>query len=145
MPTPIFVDYFMSPIRDSAMVQVAITAALILIAMDIIFGGYNAARKGEFQSRVMREGLMHKATECCIVIIGDIMDALVLAGIEIPTPIGDMAVQGLVTLGFCLFILWMEFTSLMEIFAGIYPKLAEMKPFQILASVGNVKIGGTDE
>lgn len=141
METLTLIDYFTSAIRDNGVVQVALISALLLMALDVVFGGWNAAAHGEFASRKMREGLQHKVVECALIIVGVIMDALVMSGVQLPEPLsGAIAIDGLVTLGICLGLVWLEFASLMEIWADMNPKLAKTKLFQILSSVNVISI-----
>ena len=125
---PEFIDIYMSPVRDNPIVQAMLFAVLILIFCDMIFGIVNACSHHEFSSKKLREGLVHKTGELCLVIIGVVIDGLIFAGI-------DMGVSGPI-LGVILFsIIFMEIGSLMEIAAQLNPDLQAIKAFKLLASV----------
>ena len=125
---PEFIDIYMTPVRDNPIIQAMLFAVLILILCDMIFGIANACAHHEFSSTKLREGLMHKTGELCLVIIGVVIDGLIFAGI-------DMGVSGPI-LGVILFsIIFMEIGSLMEIAAQLNPDLQAIKAFKLLSTV----------
>lgn len=126
--TPTFLDVFMAPVRDNGAIQAALIGLLALIVLDFAFGLLNACMKGEYSSKVMREGLGHKCTELGYVLVGIIADGLIFAGL-------DIGLSGPV-LGFIIgWLCIMEIGSLLEIFAKINPKLQESPIGKVLASV----------
>lgn len=125
---PLFIDVFLAPVRDNAIVQAAMFALLILILCDILFGATNALMKHCFSSKVMREGIAHKMSELGFVIIGIIIDGLFFAGM-------NLGFNGPI-LGFIVgFLCVMEIGSLLEIIADMNPKLKDNKLFKMLESV----------
>jgi len=137
---PFFLDVFLQPVRDNPQAQVAICAVLLLIALDIIFGLMNAFIHKEYSSQKMREGIAHKAIELLFVMLGVILDATIIAGI-------DLGYTAPVLTTICVYELVMEIGSLMETSVKIWPHLGETPVFKFLASVHvlDVKeIGGTD-
>lgn len=129
---PIYLDVFLSPIRDNNVIQAAIVGLLALMVLDFVFGIANACIKGEYSSAKMREGLGHKCTELGYVAVGIIADGLIFAGL-------DIGITGPV-LGFIIaYLCVMEIGSLLEIFAKINPDLANSPVFKLLesANVGN--------
>lgn len=125
---PTFLDAFLSPIRDSTAAQVGITAVLILMALDIVFGLANAIAKGEYESRKMREGIAHKCAELGFILVGIIADATIIGGVDI-----GFSAPVLVTV--CVYLAVMEIGSLLETFAKMNPQLAKSPLFKLLASV----------
>lgn len=125
---PEFIDIYMTPVRDNPIIQAMLFAVLILILADMVFGIINACAHHEFSSKKLREGLMHKTGELCIIIIGVVIDGLIFAGI-------DMGVSGPI-LGVILgSIIFMEIGSLMEIAAQLNPELQAIKAFKLLSTV----------
>ena len=125
---PTFLDAFLSPIRDSTAAQVGITAVLILMVLDIVFGLANAIAKGEYESSKMREGIAHKCAELGFILVGIIADATIIGGVDI-----GFTAPVLVTV--CVYLAVMEIGSLLETFAKMNPQLAKSPLFKLLASV----------
>ena len=125
---PAFLDAFLAPVRDSTAAQVGITAVLILMALDIVFGLANAIAKGEYQSSKMREGIAHKCAELGFILVGIIADATIIGGVDI-----GFTAPVLVTI--CVYLAVMEIGSLLETFAKMNPQLAKSPLFKLLASV----------
>lgn len=121
------IDVFLSPVRDCFPAQVAITALLLLIALDWIFGISNALIKHEFSSQKMREGIGHKCSELGFILVGIIADAMVFAGL-------DLGFNGPVLTVIAVYLCVMEIGSLLEIFAKINPDIANSSVFELLAS-----------
>lgn len=126
--TPAFIDAFLAPVRDSTAAQVGITAVLILMALDIIFGLANAIAKGEYESRKMRDGIAHKCAELGFILVGIVADATIIGGVDI-----GFSAPVLVTI--CIYLAVMEIGSLLETFAKMNPQLAKSPLFKLLASV----------
>lgn len=125
---PEFIDVYMTPVRDNPVIQAMLFGVLILILADMVFGISNACAHHEFSSTKLREGLMHKTGELCLVIVGVVIDGLIFAGI-------DMGISGPI-LGVILgSIIFMEVGSLMEIAAKLNPDLQAIKAFKLLADV----------
>lgn len=124
----LLLEAFVSPIRDCFPAQVAVTALLILILLDWIFGIGNALMKKEFSSEKMRQGIGHKCSELGFVVVGVVMDAMIMSGL-------DLGFQGPILTTITLYLCVMEIGSLMEIFAKINPQLGESPAFKLLATV----------
>lgn len=125
---PIFVDVFMSPIRDNPQNQAALFAFLLLVLLDVVFGVSNALSKKDFSSTTLREGILHKVSEFGIVAVGVIVDGLLFAGL-------DLGFNGPVLAFFLVCLIVMELGSIMELLAEMNPDLANNKAFKLLASV----------
>lgn len=125
---PYFLDVFIQPVRDNAQAQVAICAVLLLIVLDVLFGLINAIMHHEYSSGKMREGIAHKAVEIGFVLLGVIIDATIIAGVDI----GFTAPALLVV---CVYIIVMEVGSILETSVKIWPALADQPLFRFLSSV----------
>lgn len=124
----LLIEAFLSPIRDCFPAQVAVAALLILILLDWIFGIGNACMKHEFSSEKMRLGIGHKCSELGFVVVGIVMDAMIMSGL-------DLGFQGPILTTIALYLCIMELGSLLEIFAKINPALGNSPAFKLLASV----------
>lgn len=125
---PAFLDAFLAPVRDSTAAQVGITAVLVLMALDIVFGLSNAIAKGEYQSSKMREGVAHKCAELGFILVGIIADATIIGGV-------DLGFSAPVLVTVCIYLAVMEIGSLLETFAKMNPQLAKSPLFRMLATV----------
>lgn len=125
MQIPIYLDVFLSPIRDSVPAQVAICAALLLICADIVFGVIGAAMRHEFSSQKMREGIGHKCAELGLLFVGLIADGCLLGGV-------DLGFKSAVLPFAAGYVCVMEIGSLMEIFARMNPELKDSPAFKLL-------------
>lgn len=125
MNPPIFIDVFISPLRDSTIAQVAVTAVFLLILLDVLFGVLNACLKKEFDSSVMRAGIGHKCAEIGMLIVGIIADACFTSGF-------DIGYNAPVFTGIAALICIFEIGSLMETFTKLNPELAKTPVFAIL-------------
>ena len=126
--TPTFLDAFLAPVRDSTAAQVGITAVLVLIVLDIVFGLVNAVSKGEYESSKMREGIAHKCAELGFILVGIVADATIIGGV-------DLGFTAPVLVTICVYLCLMEIGSLLETFAKMNPQLANSPLFRLLASV----------
>lgn len=135
--TPVFVDAFLAPIRDSGAAQVGITAVLVLIALDIIFGLGNALSKHEYSSEKMRQGIGHKCAELGFILVGVVVDATIIGGF-------DLGFSAPVLVTICVYIALMEIGSLLETFALMNPQLAGSPLFRLLDSVTSHEEGEDD-
>lgn len=128
MTFPVFLDAFLSPVRDSTVAQIGITAVFILILLDIIFGLANALWQKKYSSEVMRQGIGHKCAELGFILVGLIVDATIVGGF-------DLGFQAPVLITICVYICLMEIGSLLETFADMNPQLANSPLFKLLDSV----------
>lgn len=124
------VDIFIYPVLHDQAAQVLIVASVIFMMLDVIFGAINASMKGQFSSSIMREGIGHKCSELAFIVVGIIIDAVISTGVTFPLNVDEPILKVI-----CIGILIMELGSLMEIWAKMNPKLANLKIFKILASV----------
>lgn len=117
--------YFIQPILDPQ-AQVAIIALMALAAMDVIFGTLNAwFVQHDFSTHEFRQGLIRKLSNFGIVCAADVVDAMLLGGLELGMQPVLMAV--------CLSLALMELGSLMEIFAEMHPEISGATWYQMLA------------
>lgn len=120
-------EAFLSPVRDCFPAQVAIVALLVFILLDWVFGIGNACMKHEFSSEKMRQGIGHKCSELGFVLVGIVVDAMVMAGL-------DIGFNGPILVTVVVYLCIMEIGSLLEIFAKINPALADSPAFRLLAT-----------
>lgn len=125
MQPPIFIDVFMEPLRDNTVAQVAFTAFCFLMLLDILLG-YAAAVKGKYvKSAKMREGLWHKTGEMGIIVVGDVLDGMLLGGI-------DMPFTAPVTTAMIVYLAINEAVSCMENIVKLDPELGDKRFFRVL-------------
>lgn len=124
---PVYLDVFLSPIRDNTTAQVAIMAVLLLIVLDVLFGVGNAVMHHEFSSGKMREGIGHKCTELGFLLVGVIADGCIIGGV-------DLGYSAPVLTGAAIYICVMEIASLLELFVKINPALADSPVFKLLSA-----------
>ena len=125
MHPPIFIDVFMEPLRDNTVAQVAFTAFCFLMVLDILLG-YAAAVKGKYvKSAKMREGLWHKTGEMGIIAVGDVLDGMLLGGI-------DMPFTAPVTTAMIVYLAINEAVSCMENIVKLDPELGDKRFFRVL-------------
>lgn len=127
MELPIYLDVFLSPIRDNQTAQVAVMAVLLLIMLDVVFGVGNALVHHEFSSQKMREGIGHKCSELGFLLVGVIIDGCIVGGVE-------LGYSAPVLTGAAVYICVMEIASLLEIFTKINPALKDSPVFKLLAA-----------
>lgn len=125
---PLFIYAFWAPIKESPAVQVMLFAVLLLIVADLVFGMLGAIVQKDFKSTKIREGLAHKCSEFAFLLVADIIDALLYAGVELPFEIPNGC--ALMIVGIALIV--MEIASIMEVATRINPKLSENPLFKIL-------------
>lgn len=125
---PFFIDAFLQPVRDNPQAQVAICAVMLLIVLDVLMGLVNAVMHKEYSSEKMRQGIAHKAVEMCFILLGIIIDATIIAGV-------DIGFTAPVLVGVCVYIIIMEIGSVMENAVKIWPHLADTPVFKFLSSV----------
>lgn len=125
MHPPIFIDVFMQPLRDNSVAQVAFTAFCFLMLLDILLG-YAAAVKGKYvKSAKMREGLWHKTGEMGIITVGDVLDGMLLGGINMPF-------TAPVTTAMIVYLAINEAVSCMENIIKLDPELGDKRFFRVL-------------
>lgn len=124
MVMPTAIDVFLQPIRDGR-AQTAICALFVLALLDVLFGSINALFvQHDFSSHEFREGLIRKLSNFGIVVAADVVDGMLLGGLEL----GFQPVLIVVTVSLALMELW----SLLEIFAEIHPEISDSAWYQML-------------
>lgn len=122
MPTSI--DVFFEPIRDSR-AQTAVLALCILALLDVAFGVANAMFvQHDFSSHEFRAGMIRKLSNLGIVLAADVVDAMLLGGLEL----GFQPILITVAVSLSLMELW----SLLEIFAEMHPEISDAAWYQML-------------
>lgn len=130
MQPPIFIDVFLSPLRDNGVAQVAFMAFCFLMVLDVLLG-YAAAVKGKsVKSAKMREGLWHKTGELGVVAVGDVLDGMLLGGI-------DMPFSAPVTTAIIVYLAINEAVSCMENIVKLDPELGDKRFFRVLMATLN--------
>lgn len=122
---PVYLDVFLSPIRDNQTAQVAVMAVLMLIVLDVLFGVGYAIMTHTFSSSKMREGIGHKCSELGFLLVGVIADGCIIGGV-------DLGYTAPVLTGAAVYICVMEIASLLELFVKINPALANSPVFKLL-------------
>ncbi len=130
MGFPVWIDVFISPIRDSTTAKVACVAVLLLVLMDVVFGVLNACMKKEFSSDKMRQGIGHKCSEFGFMLMGLIIDGTIVGGIDL-----GLGIKAPVLVTICTYIALMEIGSLMETFVKMNPSLEHSPLFKLLNDV----------
>lgn len=117
-------EVFIQPVSDSR-AQTAIIALMILALLDVCFGVLNAwFVQHDFSSHEFREGLIRKLSNLGIVVAADVVDAMLLGGLEL----GMQPVLMTVTVSLAI----MELASLLEIFAEMHPEISDAPWYQML-------------
>lgn len=117
--------YFVQPVSDTK-AQVAIIGLMILALMDVLFGVLNAwFIQHDFSSHEFRQGLIRKLGNLGIVVMADVIDAMLLGGLDLGFQPVLMAV--------CMALILMEVGSLLEIFAEMHPEISDTEWYQMLA------------
>lgn len=123
---PTYLDVFIQPIRDSEPAKVLVVALLILSLMDVIFGVLNAMFVAhDFSSHEFREGLIRKLSNLGLMVLSDVIDAMLLGGLDFGFQPVFLAVGASLAL--------MEIMSLLEIYAEMHPEISETAWYQMLA------------
>lgn len=130
---PHYIDVFLSPIRDNSMAQVAFVALLVLIAMDVLLGFASACKDGTVRSSKMREGVWHKTGELGCVAVADVVDGMMLGGI-------DLGYGAPVSTAIIVLLCVNEILSCLENAAKLNPELEGSAVFRLLES--SQKVGG---
>ena len=125
MHPPIFIDVFMQPLRDNTVAQVAFMAFCFLMLLDILLGYAAAVKTKTVKSAKMREGLWHKTGEMGIIAVGDVLDGMLLGGI-------DMPFSAPVTTAMIVYLAINEAVSCMENVVKLDPELGDKRFFRVL-------------
>lgn len=116
--------YFIVPMLDPK-AQVAVIALCILGLMDVVFGVINAMFiQHDFSSHEFRAGLIRKLTNLGMVAVADVIDAMLLGGLEL----GWQPVLLIITTSLALMELW----SLLEIYAEMHPEISDAEWYRML-------------
>lgn len=122
--TPAPWHYFIAPVLDPK-AQVGIIALMVLALLDVLFGVLNAMFvQHDFSSHEFRAGLMRKLSNLGMVVAADVVDAMLLGGLEL----GFQPVLMTVVASLALMELW----SLLEIFAEMHPEVSEAEWYKML-------------
>ena len=130
MHPPIFIDVFMQPLRDNSLAQVAFAAFCFLMLLDILLGYAAAVKSKSVKSAKMREGLWHKTGEMGIIAVGDVLDGMLLGGI-------DMPFSAHVTTAMIVYLAINEAVSCMENAVKLDPELGDKRFFRVLMETLN--------
>lgn len=125
MHPPIFIDVFMQPLRDNSVAQVAFTAFCFLMLLDVFLGYAAAVANKTVKSAKMREGLWHKTGEMSIILVGDVLDGMLLGGINMPF-------TAPVTTAMIVYLAINEAVSCMENIIKLDPELGDKRFFRVL-------------
>ena len=115
---------FIEPLRGTA-AQTLIIALLMLSLLDVLFGTANAMFVAhDFSSHKFREGLIRKLSNLGLMCMADIIDAMLLSGI-------DLGYQPIfIAVGVSLAL--MEVWSLLEIYAEMHPEISDTEWYKML-------------
>lgn len=117
-------DPFIEPMRGTAP-QTLIVALLMLSLLDMFFGSINAMFiQHDFSSHMFREGLVRKLSNLGMMVMADIVDAMLLSGMNL----GFQPI--FMTVGISLSL--MEIWSLLEIYAEMHPEISESDWYRML-------------
>ena len=115
---------FIEPLRGTA-AQTLIIALLMLSLLDVLFGTANAMFVAhDFSSHKFREGLIRKLSNLGLMCMADIIDAMLLSGIDL----GFQPIFLVVGVSLALMEVW----SLLEIYAEMHPEISESDWYQML-------------
>ena len=117
-------DPFIEPLRGTA-AQTLIVALLFLSLLDVLMGSANAMFvQHDFSSHKFREGLIRKLSNLGLMCVADIIDAMLLSGI-------DLGYQPIfIAVGVSLAL--MEVWSLLEIYAEMHPEISDTEWYKML-------------
>ena len=117
-------DPFIEPLRGTA-AQTLIIALLMLSLLDVLFGSANAMFvQHDFSSHKFREGLIRKLSNLGLMCMADIIDAMLLSGIDL----GFQPIFLAVGVSLALMEVW----SLLEIYAEMHPEISESDWYKML-------------
>lgn len=122
---PPVLEPFIAPITDTKALT-AIIAMILLAGLDVLFGVANAwFVQHDFSSHEFRAGLLRKLSNMGMVIAADIVDGMLLGGLDLDVQPVLIAVATSLAL--------MELVSLLEIFAEMHPEISDTPWYQMLA------------
>lgn len=115
---------FITPLRGTA-AQTLIIALLALSMLDMVFGSLNAMFIAhDFSSHKFREGLIRKLSNLGLLCVADIVDAMLLSGIDL----GFQPIFIVVGVSLALMEVW----SLLEIYAEMHPEISDTDWYKML-------------
>ena len=115
---------FIAPLRGTA-AQTLIIALLMLSLLDVLFGTANAMFVAhDFSSHKFREGIIRKLSNLGLMVMADIIDAMLLSGIDL----GFQPIFLVVGVSLSLREVW----SLLEIYAEMHPEISESDWYKML-------------
>lgn len=111
--------------RENRQTQVAFMAMCIMMVLDIALGYMSAVKNHCVKSSKMRRGIYHKVGEFGVVIVGDVLDGMLLGGINMPfsAPVSTV---------FMVYLAFNEAVSCMENAVRLDPELGDKKFFRVL-------------
>ena len=117
-------DFFILPMTDPQ-AQTAIIALCILGLLDVLFGVVNAMLvQHDFSSHEFRAGLIRKLSNLGMVVMADVIDAMLLGGLEL----GFQPVLLTIAVSLSLMEVW----SLLEIYAEMHPEISDTEWYRML-------------
>jgi toxin secretion/phage lysis holin len=117
-------EVFLQPVQDPQ-AQIVIIALALLALLDVLFGVINAMFiQHDFSSHEFRKGLIRKMSNFGIIVAADVVDGMLLGGLEL----GFQPVLMSVAISLALMELW----SLLETFAEIHPEISNSAWYQML-------------
>jgi phage-related holin len=117
-------DFFILPMTDPQ-AQTAIIALCILGLLDVLFGVVNAMFvQHDFSSHEFRSGLIRKLSNLGMVVVADVIDAMLLGGLEL----GFQPVLLTIAVSLSLMEVW----SLLEIYAEMHPEISDTEWYRML-------------
>lgn len=117
-------DPFIEPLRGTA-AQTLIIALLMLSLLDVLMGSANAMFvQHDFSSHKFREGLIRKLSNLGLMCVADIIDAMLLSGIDL----GYQPIFLAVGVSLALMEVW----SLLEIYAEMHPEISDADWYKML-------------
>lgn len=117
--------YLLSPVTENPQAQVGICTVMVLVVLDVLVGFIGAIITKTVSSQKMRSGLLHKFTELVVVVLADVVDSALIGGFDIVdgTP---------VLLATCVYIAFMEISSILELVAKYNPHLKDLSIFSFV-------------
>lgn len=115
---------FIEPLRGTA-AQTLVIALLMLSLLDVLFGCTNAMFvQHDFSSHKFREGIVRKLSNLGLMVMADVVDAMLLSGIDL----GFQPIFLVVGVSLALMEVW----SLLEIYAEMHPEISESDWYKML-------------
>lgn len=101
---------------------------IAFIALDVITGYAQAVSNHEVKSDVMRKGFWHKLALVFALVAAGLLDAAAMVETQVETGLG---INAPIFEGACIFIIWMELTSVLENLCKMNTELAESKVMKL--------------